>query len=392
MKFRKLAYATAGALFLAYPILAQVATLEGNVKGADGKPVQNAQIEITRTDIKGNLKTKTDKKGHYIYMGLQYGGMYNVAVVIDGKKMDEVKGVKMSGDTKPVDFDLKAQQATNEAKQAAMQKAVETGKVSDDLTRGMSAEQKAQLEKQIKDDADKRKKNNELNTAFNDGMTAKEAKQWDAAVAAFTKASELGPTQYAVWANLADSYVKLAETKTGPDFDATMQKGLDAYSKAIELKPDDPGSHNNYALALAKAKKFDQTQVELKKAAELDPQNGGKYYYNLGALLVNSNQNDAASDAFKKAIELTPSYADAYYQYGVTLVGKAQIGSDGKVNPVPGTIEAFQKYLELQPTGQYSQSAKDMLASLGSTVETKFQNPNAPANKKGATTTKKKGQ
>ena len=50
-----------------------------------------------------------------------------------------------------------------------------------------------------------------------------------------------------------------------------------------------------------------------------------------------------------------PGYADAYYQYGVTLVSKAAIGADGKVTPVPGTVEAFQKYLELQPTGPYAQ-------------------------------------
>jgi TolA-binding protein len=116
----------------------------------------------------------------------------------------------------------------------------------------------------------------------------------------------------------------------------------------------------------------------------LDPQNGGKYYYNLGAMLVNSGQAEAAGEAFKHAIELTPTYADAYYQYGVTLVGQAKIDTaTGKVTPVPGTVEAFQKYLELQPNGQYAQSSKDMLTSLGGTLETKFTDPSAPKKKKG---------
>jgi len=158
---------------------------------------------------------------------------------------------------------------------------------------------------------------------------------------------------------------------------------MEAYSKSIELKPDDPGSHNNYALALAKAKKFPEMQAELKKAADLDPQNAGKYYYNLGAILVNSGQSEAAGEAFKKAIELTPTYADAYYQYGVTLVGQAKIDpATGKVTPVPGTVEAFQKYLELQPNGQWAQASKEMLTSLGGSIETKFTDPNAPATKK----------
>jgi len=388
MKLRNLALVAAGMVFLAFSSLAQVVPIEGNVKGADGKPIQGAVIKITRTDIKGEYPAKTDKKGHYINIGVPIGGTFSVALMIDGKQVDVVNGVRTGGEMKPIDFDLKASQKDTSTRQAEIQKAMETGKASDELTRSMTPEQKAALEKQIKDSSEKMKKRGELNDSFNAGMTAKEAKQWDQAIAGFTKASELDPTQQAVWANLGETYVKLAETKTGPEFDAAIQKAQDSYAKAIELKPDDAASHNNYALALGKAKKFPEMQAELKKASDLDPANGGKYYYNLGAMLVNANQGEAAGEAFKKAIELTPTYADAYYQYGVTLVGKAQIGADGKVTPVAGTLEAFQKYLDLAPTGQYAQSSKDMLATLGSTVDTKFQNPNA--NKKTTTTTKKK--
>jgi len=384
MKLRNLAMAAAGMVVLVFTSFAQSATLEGNVKGVDGKPVQNAQVKITRTDIKGEYPTKTDKKGHYIYMGLPFGGTFNIALFIDGKQVDSVNGVKTSGDPKPVDFDLKASQKDSSTKQAEVQKAMETGQMSKELERSLTPEQKAQMEKEIKDKSEKMKKRNELNDSFNQGIAAKEAKKWDEAVAAFTKSAEIDPTQQAVWAQLGEANVRLAETKTGPEFDATIQKALEAYTKSIELKPDDPASHNNYALALAKAKKFTEMQTELKKAADLDPQNGGKYYYNLGALLVNSNQPDAAGDAFKKAIELTPTYADAYYQLGVTLIAKAQIAADGKVTPVPGTVEAFQKYLELQPTGPYAQPSKDMLTTLGSTLDTKYQDPNAKK------TTKKK--
>ena len=37
-----------------------------------------------------------------------------------------------------------------------------------------------------------------------------------------------------------------------------------------------------------------------------------------------------------------------------------------------GTEEAFNKYLELAPTGQFADPAKQMLASMGATVETSF--------------------
>ncbi|HTX33980.1 MAG TPA: tetratricopeptide repeat protein [Bryobacteraceae bacterium] len=382
MKFHRLALSAIALLALSFPLLAQITAIEGVVKGADGKPVQGAKIKIVRTDIKGNYDTKTDKKGHYIYMGLPMG-KYDVNVEMDGKMVDQQKGVATHpGDPIPVSFDLKADNQQNASKQAEMQKAVETGQISDDLKRQMTPEQKAALEKSIKDQAEKMKGRKELNDAFNAGMDAAKVGDWPKAVESFTKASTLDPTQVAVWSQLAEANVKLAGTKTGPDADAAMQEGLKDYQKSIELKPDDPASHNNYALALAKAKKFPEAQAELQKAAQLDPTNGGKYYYNLGALEVNSGQNEAAADAFKKAYELTPTYADAYYQYGVMLVSKAQIGADGKVTPAPGTIEAFQKYLELAPTGQFAQQAKDMLTTLGSSVNTKYANPDAKKKKK----------
>ena len=78
--------------------------------------------------------------------------------------------------------------------------------------------------------------------------------------------------------------------------------------------------------------------------------------------------------AFKKAIEVDPNYADAYYQYGLSLMGKATADASGKISAPPGTVEAFQKYLDLKPDGPYAQPSKDMIASLGGTVQTNFSN------------------
>src|SRR5206468_386236 len=133
-----------------------------------------------------------------------------------------------------------------------------------------------------------------------------------------------------------------------------------------------PEYHNNYALALAKAKKFTEAQAELNKAAQLDPTQAGKYFYNLGAVLVNTGQTEPAGEAFKKAIEIDPKYADAHYQYGIYLLGKATTTADGKITPPPGTAEEFQKYLELSPDGPNAETSKAMLQSIGGTVETEF--------------------
>jgi len=378
MKIRTMAAALAGLLLMAFTSFAQITTMEGIVTGLDGNPVQGAVIQIVRLDIKGTYKVKTDKKGHFLYNGLPLG-TFTVTCEVDGKEMDKVNNVKTTtSQNKVVNFDLKA----TAAQSAAVQQAAANGNLSKDQERGMSAEQKKQLEELYKKREESMKKNAALNDAYSAAKTAADNKQYDVAIENFNKAAELDPKQGAVWAGLAQTYEQLAKTKTGADYDANMQKAADTWTKAITLNPDDAGLHNNYALALAGGKKFAEAQAELEKAATINPPGAGQYYYNLGALEVNSNQNDAASEAFKKAITYEPPYPEAFYQYGLTLVAKASFDKDGKIVPVPGTVEAFQKYLQLAPEGSHAQEAKTMLTTLGSTLETQYKNPDAGKKKK----------
>ena len=377
MKLRNLALAVTGLALFAFAAMAQQGSMEGNVKGPDGKPLGGAMVKIDRTDIKAHYQVKTDKKGHYFHAGLPYG-TYNVSIELDGKDQLVTQGVPLRGGD-PINVPIDLSQAAA-AQQAAEQKA-QSAQAAADAGRRETAGEKAAREKAEKDREAELKKNKELNDTFNAGLAAAQQKQYDQAVADFQKASELGPTQNVVWAQLAEAEMNFAGTKSGAEADAEMQKGLAAYAKAIELKADDAGYHNNYALALARAKKFPEAQAELTKAATLDPPNAGRYYYNLGALLVNAGQNEPAGEAFKAAIEKDPNYADAQYQYGVYLLSKATVSADGKVTPVPGTADAFQKYLQLKPDGPFADSAKSMLASLGSSIDTSYKAPGS--NKKG---------
>jgi tetratricopeptide (TPR) repeat protein len=395
MKLRSLAMTVAGLVIFAASSLAQITTLEGNVIGADGKPVVGAIIKIHRTDVKWDATTKSDKRGHYIHTGVPLG-TFDLTCVIDGKDADKVNGVKSTmGDHPPTDFDLR-KAAGNPNTQALVAKAMESGQISDELKRQMSAEQKAQLEKQMAEQSGKIKKQKALNDSFNEGVTALQAapaaatpeakaQMYQTAVTSLEKAGEVDPAQPAVWANLGDAYLGLAGTKTGPEFDETTAKGIAAYNKSIELKPDDPATHNNYGLALAKAKKYPEAEAELKKAAELDPATAFSRFYNLGALLSNIGQAEPAAKAFKAAIDSAPDNpknAEAYYQYGLSLAGQATVDKDGKFVFPPGTVEAFQKYLTMAPTGPNAQACKDMIAQLGGSIQTDFKNPNAPQPKK----------
>jgi hypothetical protein len=111
---------------------------------------------------------------------------------------------------------------------------------------------------------------------------------------------------------------------------------------------------------------------------DLDPAGASHYYLNLGILLTNSNTKGdpdlikQSADAFDKAIAADPKNAEAYYFKGSNLIGLAKMDANNKVIAPPGTAEAFQKYLELQPNGVHAAEAKSMLALVGSTLETNY--------------------
>jgi tetratricopeptide (TPR) repeat protein len=367
-------------LALAVAGMAQTGAIEGKVIGPDGNPVGKdaALIKITRTDIKGNYKVKTNKKGEYFHAGLPMG-KYDVECEMNGQVVDTVKGVQVRlGDPIPVNFDL----AKLAKQQEAMQQAAQTGQVTEEMARDMTPEQKAAFEKRAKEQAEMLKKNKELNDAFNAGMEAMKGGNWDAAVESLEKAKTLDATQHVIFGQLAEAYAGQEKAKQGEDRKAANAKTIENFEKAIELKPDDAAYYNNYGLALARGNMFDKAQEALDKAAKLDPPGAGKYYYNLGALLVNSGKSDPAAEAFKKAIEADPNYADAHYQYGIYLTGKATVDSQtGEMKFPPETETHFAKYLELRPDGPNAESARGMLETMGSKVETRYTNPDA---KKGA--------
>lgn len=352
---------------------AQVTTLEGHVKGSDGQPVKGALVKLQRTDIKGHYQVKSDKKGHWFYTGLPLG-TYDITCEIDGKVVDSVKNVRSKyGDTTVVDFDAhKAQQ-----QQAEMQQAMQSGTLTKEQERGMTAEQKAALEKQMKEQSESIKKNKALNDEFNAGKTAAQAKDYATAEQHFQKAGEIDPAQIAIWAALGDAEYQWGMSQPATQRNATLDKAAEAYKKALALKPDDAALYNQLGNVYGAEGKIPEATEALTKAAQLDPQMAAKAYYNLGANLVNTGKSDEAADFFKKAIDADPTYADAHYQYGICLMAKAQVDASGKITPPEGTADQFQKYLELKPDGPYAQSSKDMLTQLGSTVSTVYKAPGA---------------
>src|SRR5712692_2993459 len=86
--------ALAGLFFFSFAASAQTSSLAGEVKGEDGQPLKDAWIKIERTDIKGNYKVKTNKKGEYFHAGLPLG-TYDVMLEVDGQVRDQVKNIQI---------------------------------------------------------------------------------------------------------------------------------------------------------------------------------------------------------------------------------------------------------------------------------------------------------
>jgi tetratricopeptide (TPR) repeat protein len=370
MKLTRIHRAILPALLLS---LAAVATAQtGSIHGEvteNGVGVKDMVIKIERTDVKGNYQVKTKKKGDFFHAGLPLG-TYNVALEVNGEIVDRLNGVRLGmGSGDPIKFDL----TEIKNRQAAAQSggAAEPPK---EVIASMSPEEKKKYEEALKKRQEQLTKNKDLNEAFNLGMTAKREGNFQVAAEQLGKAAALDATQDVVFANLADSQAAWADKTGGDERKKLLADAIVSYNKAIELKPDAAAYYNNLGLAQIKSGATDEGGANLAKAAQMDPANGGKYYFNLGAVMVNSGNTDGAVDAFQKATEVDPNYAEAYYQLGTAMVGKAQTKEDGSIIPAPGTVEAFQKYLEIAPSGPNAASAQMMIQSLTGAVETEFSN------------------
>lgn len=360
-------------------------TVKGACKDAQGAPIVGALIVFTNLDNGQKYQLKCDKKGEYFSLGLG-PGKYNVMAyktpddMKDNKPYDFVKGYQVQlGDNDPLDFDLK-KDAEKQAK-----------------GEGLTPEQlKAQQEQQAK----QQKETNtvkSLQSKLDAANQAIQAKDYDTAITNLTEANQIDATRDVLWYRLGDAYRLSALTQTDK---AEKQKRFDSavesYQKAIQIKQDNiqagkekdaakangqlSGFYINMADAYAKSGKIDDAVKSYEAAAKADPTQAGSVYFNIGAVYTNAGRVDDANAAFDKCIEADPNRAEAYYQKGVNLLGKATLQGNKTIAP-PGTAEAFQKYLEIAPNGPNAQSAKDLLASIGSSVETSFGNKKKPVKK-----------
>src|SRR5216684_4097476 len=341
-------------------------TVKGTCKDSEGKPIVGAEVEWTGTESGHTYKLKTNNKGEYFSLGI-VPGKYNVKFIKDGKEIFHINNITVGLDEVVQDLDLKKEQV----------KAAEG--------QGLTPEQaKAKAEANAKA-ASETKTVGTLNEKLNAAKAASDAGDFETAIATLNEANQIDSTRDLIWFKLGDAYRMSAPKQTDPEEKKKRyEMAATNYQKAIEVRSasetaqKDPDNslkmaayYNNLAEAYSKSNKIDDSVANYDKAAQLDPAHAATYFFNEGAVLTNAGKVDAAITAFDKVIAADPTRAEAYYWKGVNLIGKATLKGDKMVAP-EGTAEAFQKYLELQPSGQFADPAKQMLASIGGTVETNF--------------------
>ncbi len=320
------------------PAFAQTGGVAGTAKGEKGELLVGNPILIERQEVKGVYKTKTDKHGKYIYIGLPLGN-YKVTIQDpNGRTLFSIAQHVGMGDPTEIDFDL--------AKERAAQQT--------------NPESQKKLEQQSKE----QKELGNLKTLYDQGQGLNNEKKYAEAAAVFEQALTLAKAQNVgiVMQAAANSY-RLARQ---------YDKSLEYYKKVIQAKPDDAGLHDGLGNLYADMGKTAEAQQEFQKAADLNPDGASREHYNLGVIMYNQGKMDEAAQAFKKATEADPNFADAFFMQGQALMGKMTMTPDGKVVAAPGTAEALQAYLKLEPNGKHAGQAQAMLQTIQSSIQTEY--------------------
>ena len=87
------------------PTLAFGQSIEGTVRGSDGKALKDAEVRVEGKDKKIVATTKTDTRGHYSSTRVS-PGVYKVSVVLGGAVQSSVN-LKTAANNSRIDFDLK---------------------------------------------------------------------------------------------------------------------------------------------------------------------------------------------------------------------------------------------------------------------------------------------
>lgn len=343
-------------------------SLSGKVLDVAGNPWAGLPLEVV-SDQGIKQETKTDKGGKYLFGNLRYG-KYMLNVLIPNQPQPYQVQFLMQSDT-PQTIDLNFKEIVEKMKSNNKEYAAAEAKQNEEKKRfeGMKehfdagvadldqvSTLKTNLSKAPADQRDALK--TQVTDTANKAVTELES--------AKTAAGEKDSNLHLIMARLGDAYEAAGRT----------DDAIAAYNQAIALKPV-AGYYNNLGGILGRAGKIDEATAAYQKSAELDPANAATAWRNFGITLYNAGRLKEAVVPLQKATELDPKSAQAWYLLGAALVGTMETKKEGEKLVfviTPGTAEAYQHALDLDPNGPYGQQAKqglDALKQIAPGIDTK---------------------
>jgi tetratricopeptide (TPR) repeat protein len=355
------------------------ASIHGHVNNAIGQPIANVEVRLTNDRASDEKSRKfqytfpTDASGDYKGTGIA-PGTYAVIVYQENKSIDFNDSVTFaSGDDKTVNFDMTRKEYIDK----------------------MTPDEKKQLEEFKKKNAEVMAGNKQianLNNLLTQARADIKSGSYDSAITAMKDATTQKPDEAILWVTLGDGQLgsadaaakaaKAAGTSTADpailqkyaDAAASFKKSIDLNASSKKPNPDTAGAaYNQLGQALAKSGNLKDASDAYEQAAKANPTGAGMYYFNEAATLYNSGKTDEAAAAADKAIAADPKRADAYYIKGQSLIQKATVDpKTQKITAPPGTVEAYQAYLELAPDGPRAEEVKGILTGIGEQVKSSY--------------------
>jgi tetratricopeptide (TPR) repeat protein len=368
------------AAWLAPAAYAQGSTLSGTVLDMMGKPYPDVTISIKNNETNKEIDVTTDAKGHYTAPGLG-AGTFNVD--LKGKDKDQKDmllyqtGIKLTAGTAPT-FDINLKELQEQGKLAGVE-AIRKQQEAEAQFQALKVHYDAGIAA-IEQMKAAQTKLGQTPKDQQDPVKDQITQAGGTAVTELSAALELekpdDPNRSIVLSRLGEAYESMSK----------WQEAADTYQKSIALKPDTAANYNNLGNDLAKVGKVDDARAAYQKYVDLNPTDAALAWRNFGTVLYNSNRMKESIEPLQKATTLDPKNATAWLLLGIALVNTMEFKTVGdKITPVmqPGTIEAYQHAIDLDPNGPIGAQAKqglDSLQAMGVGITTKV--GDAPTKKK----------
>jgi len=384
-------FALAGLLALsAFPALGQQPTdpdmgkIHGRVLSPKGLPEGGGTVSLSTDEgVTYLYDFAVSPTGDYSGQVLpaEYLLVYRTPTTPEGKVVDFIRGVEVvAGQDTKQDVDMSRKEFTSRLTQE-QQKELEEAKVNAPATpaanseiAGMSAD--LTLVNQDLQDA----QNARATAAKNLGADASlQEVELAAAVIEKTKYTEIEtlmikdttamPEQPVLWLDLAHAEIGLNELE---DAEGNYKKALDLANKAARPDPilvaaADAGLGEVYARSLM----IDEANAAYEAAAKADTANAAVYLRNQAVLFYQLKNAPAQVDAADEAIKADPGQAVLYFIKAQGLALNAPIDPDtNRIILSPECTAAYQKYLELDPTGPHAADVAAILQKAAGAVST----------------------